>query len=374
MSNANQLEIGLLALINAERADAGLSPLRLITVLNDAAESHSAWMLQTETFSHTGAGGTSPSERMADAGYPFEGRTVALENIGWQSERGPDGAADDVAQIHDGLMASDGHRANILNPDVTDIGIGVETGTFSTPGGDFEAVMVTQVFGRTDGDVSGMIDPGTGAADPADDVVDDPVADDTPPTDDGTGPDTPAPDTPDTPADDTPAGDPSPDDPTGDMDQPDLVADADDNGQDDQDTDTPDQTDTGDGDQTGDDDSPDTDPGVPTMADMPLPCGLDMFHVDLSSAFDVRKEGDQWIWETSEDRLVDAFLASFNDWADGDTSPGYDVDIMADDADIDADLADILPVKDGMDAPGQMSPETDDDGENEDDWLMESCV
>ena len=126
MSIANTLELAMLALINDERAEAGLSPLRMITLLNQAAEDHSSWMLENDSFSHEGADDTSPSDRMAGAGYPFEGRTMALENIGWQSARGLDGHADDVAQIHASLMDSPGHRANILNPDVQDIGIGIE--------------------------------------------------------------------------------------------------------------------------------------------------------------------------------------------------------------------------------------------------------
>jgi len=45
MSQANEVELEMLALINAERADAGLNPLLLNTALNEAAEDHSAWML-----------------------------------------------------------------------------------------------------------------------------------------------------------------------------------------------------------------------------------------------------------------------------------------------------------------------------------------
>ena len=190
MSNANALELGMLALINDERAAAGLDPLRLITTLNAAAENHSLWMLETDTFSHAGADGSTPSDRMEDAGYPFEGASLALENIGWQSARGAEGFEDDVAQVHAGLMSSPGHRANILNPNAEDIGIGIEIGTFSGSGGDFEAVMVTQVFGTTDADLSAWVDPLTGV--PEDDVVeedvvdeDDSMPDDLPPDDIG---------------------------------------------------------------------------------------------------------------------------------------------------------------------------------------------
>ena len=41
--------------------------------LDLAAEGHSAWMLQTDIFSQTGAGGTDPGQRMTAAGYSFTG-------------------------------------------------------------------------------------------------------------------------------------------------------------------------------------------------------------------------------------------------------------------------------------------------------------
>lgn len=40
-------------------------------LLHDASDTHGAWMLATDTFSHTGAGGSSPGARMAEAGYDF---------------------------------------------------------------------------------------------------------------------------------------------------------------------------------------------------------------------------------------------------------------------------------------------------------------
>ena len=48
----------LLELINAERAKAGVQPLVFDNDLSEAAEGHSRWMIATDVFSHTGAGGT----------------------------------------------------------------------------------------------------------------------------------------------------------------------------------------------------------------------------------------------------------------------------------------------------------------------------
>ncbi len=149
MSKANALEQQMLDLINAERAKVGVDPLTFNDNLNGASEEHSKWMLQTNTFSHTGPGGNSADQRMEAAGYKLEGNALAGENIGWQSERGAPGLADDVVQVHQGLMDSPGHRANILNPDYKEIGIGIERGDF-TDGSTFDAIMVTQNFGTTE--------------------------------------------------------------------------------------------------------------------------------------------------------------------------------------------------------------------------------
>ncbi|MDT8853537.1 hypothetical protein RNZ50_00520 [Paracoccaceae bacterium Fryx2] len=42
-------------------------------LLHQAAEAHAQWMLDQDIFSHTGAGGSAPHDRMEDAGYAFTG-------------------------------------------------------------------------------------------------------------------------------------------------------------------------------------------------------------------------------------------------------------------------------------------------------------
>ncbi|WP_198389342.1 CAP domain-containing protein [Roseovarius faecimaris] len=146
MSQPNALEQLMLELINEERAAVGAPPLRFNGDLNEASEDHSSWMLATDVFSHTGQGGSSAGDRIQQAGYELEGNWTWGENIAWQSERGDPGLEDDVRDLHESLMNSPGHRANILNPDFEEIGIGIERGDF----GRFDSVMVTQNFGTTD--------------------------------------------------------------------------------------------------------------------------------------------------------------------------------------------------------------------------------
>ncbi|MEP1199604.1 CAP domain-containing protein [Tateyamaria sp.] len=145
MSVASVLERQMLELINQERTSRGLDPLALELRLNDASEDHSEWIDDTRNFSHTGVDGSSPGDRIVDAGFTLSGNWTWGENIAYQSERGAPGIADDVIDLHTSLMNSPGHRANILNPDFELIGIGIEVGD----GRGFDAVYVTQNFART---------------------------------------------------------------------------------------------------------------------------------------------------------------------------------------------------------------------------------
>ncbi|MCZ4261708.1 CAP domain-containing protein [Limimaricola sp. G21655-S1] len=149
MSIANDLERQMLSLINEERSTLGLSSLKLELNLNDSSEDHSNWMLQSDTFSHTGQGGSSATDRMRAADFDFSGSWASGENLAWQSERGASGLSDDVVDLHESLMNSPGHRANILNPDFEYVGIGIERGDFKG----WDGVMVTQNFARTGGQV-----------------------------------------------------------------------------------------------------------------------------------------------------------------------------------------------------------------------------
>ena len=150
MSQASALEQEMLALVNAERAKVGVDPLTFDDNLNAAAENHSSWMLENDIFNHIGVDGTEPEERVVDAGYVLEGTSAVGENIGWQSTRGEPGLSDDIEQVHESLMNSPSHRAAILNPLFTEIGIGIEDGDFFSNGRDWDAVMVTQNFGTTE--------------------------------------------------------------------------------------------------------------------------------------------------------------------------------------------------------------------------------
>lgn len=145
MSQANAYEQYMLELVNAERAKVGAQPLAFDSNLNTASENHSTWMISTDTFSHTGTGGSSPGTRMTAAGYAFSGSWSWGENIAWASTRAPAGLQDEVLLLHTSLMNSAGHRANILNDGYREVGIGFEVGQY----GSYEGAFVTQDFATT---------------------------------------------------------------------------------------------------------------------------------------------------------------------------------------------------------------------------------
>jgi uncharacterized protein YkwD len=104
----------VVALANADRAEAGCPPLRIDDRLARAAQEHSDAMAALDFFSHTSPDGTTAFERMEAAGYPEPGG----ENIA-QGQRS-------AQEVHDAWMGSDGHRRNILDCDFTGVGVGLE--------------------------------------------------------------------------------------------------------------------------------------------------------------------------------------------------------------------------------------------------------
>lgn len=149
---ATALEKHVVASINAERADAGLPALRIETHLNASAQAHSDWMADTGTFSHSGVGGSHATDRIGEADFPLVAPWRTSENIAFTSISGGLGTGE-MDFLHEGLMESDGHRGNILDPDVSYVGVGVSVGTITTAGIEQDVVYLTQNFADTSGEV-----------------------------------------------------------------------------------------------------------------------------------------------------------------------------------------------------------------------------
>jgi uncharacterized protein YkwD len=122
-------------------------PLAFHPQLISAARAHSQWMLDTDIFSHTGSGGSSPGDRMTQAGYPFTGSWSWGENIGWRGTTGTSDITAFTALMHDGLFLSPDHRANLMKDQFDEVGIGLLDGSFEQ----FNALMGTQNFALSGG-------------------------------------------------------------------------------------------------------------------------------------------------------------------------------------------------------------------------------
>jgi uncharacterized protein YkwD len=107
----------VVALTNEQRLANGCKALTVNPILTSVAQAHSADMAKRNFFDHNNPDGKSPFDRMTAAGYKYR---MAAENIaaGYPT----------AAAVVDGWMNSQGHRENILNCGLTQIGVGYVTG------------------------------------------------------------------------------------------------------------------------------------------------------------------------------------------------------------------------------------------------------
>jgi hypothetical protein len=112
--------------LNRARVDEGLDPLAWSDALADVAEGHAYDMYLNGFFSHTSPTSGTLVDRLRDAGLVYR---VAGENLA---------LAATPEEVHDGLMDSPGHRANIVGDSYRRVGIAVVSGRLG--------LMTVQVF------------------------------------------------------------------------------------------------------------------------------------------------------------------------------------------------------------------------------------
>ena len=111
-----EAEQQLFDLVNKERTSRGLKALTLDPRLVPVARAHAAEMFRLKYFGHISPVTGSPFDRLKAAGITDYIR--AGENLAY---------AQSVAIAHQGLMNSEAHRENILKPEYTKLGVGVES-------------------------------------------------------------------------------------------------------------------------------------------------------------------------------------------------------------------------------------------------------
>ena len=141
--NLDRVAAATLCLVNLQRRDAGVAPLGENAKLDQVAGAHSQDMTTQGYFDHVSPGGSTPQSRMTQVGYISDRVSYTVgENIAWAT-----GPLATPASIVDDWMHSPGHRANILDGNFRDTGMGVSLGSVGPLGGGDTGAAYTQDFG-----------------------------------------------------------------------------------------------------------------------------------------------------------------------------------------------------------------------------------
>lgn len=148
---ANQPELQMAALINEARAQEGVAPLKIEVHLNQSASVQSHHMDATDELTHEGPGGNTVADRVEEAGFDLKGSWRITENVGYiQNAARPEPSS--LKLIHDAFLKSAGHRDNILDTDVSYVGVNIHQGLMvNTDGIEVPTLFFTVNFGATSG-------------------------------------------------------------------------------------------------------------------------------------------------------------------------------------------------------------------------------
>jgi hypothetical protein len=120
------------SLTNVSRVEYSLKPLTMNAKLSRAAQAKADDMLAKQYFAHVSPDGSNPWSFFKKAGYNY---IAAGENLAVDFSQ--------AESVERAWMNSPGHRANILNNNFEEIGIGISQGTFEG----HETTFVVQMFG-----------------------------------------------------------------------------------------------------------------------------------------------------------------------------------------------------------------------------------
>lgn len=122
--------------INEKRAESNLPKLKQNTDLSNAASLKAKDMINRSYFEHY-AFGLAPWDFMKMSGYDYlyAGENLAMD---FNTSEG----------IVNAWMSSPAHRANILDPEFTETGVGIIKGEYTENGITHETIMVDNMFGQ----------------------------------------------------------------------------------------------------------------------------------------------------------------------------------------------------------------------------------
>lgn len=129
---------GILSIVNTERISRNLSTMSLNQSLNESATIKAKDILANQYFAHTAPNGTTVDDLVEDTGYQYlkVGENLALGEFVSDSD------------VMKAWMASPGHKANILDAQFDELGVGIQKGVYEGA----TVYVVVQHFGRPTSD------------------------------------------------------------------------------------------------------------------------------------------------------------------------------------------------------------------------------
>lgn len=122
----------IIALTNESRQEFSVSALTENRILDKAAQAKADDMLEKGYFAHNSPDGRTPWDFITKAGYSY---LMAGENLAVNFT--------EAENVETAWMNSSGHKANILNKNFVEIGIGIAQGTYQN----HSAIFIVQEFG-----------------------------------------------------------------------------------------------------------------------------------------------------------------------------------------------------------------------------------
>ena len=137
--NSDRHDWRILKLVNKERAKVGADPLKINQQLDRAADLHSQDQARMDNMTHRGSNGSQLGNRVDNTGYEWSRVAENVSQVAYTPWTVMYGGM--VGNIDmQGWMESAGHRQNILDPNLEEIGVGYAVNADGNP-------YWTQVFG-----------------------------------------------------------------------------------------------------------------------------------------------------------------------------------------------------------------------------------
>lgn len=134
-----QVEIAVIEMTNRVRGEQKLAAVSPNPQLAAAARAYAAYLAKSKEFSHT-ADGREAGDRIQAAGYQW---CQVGENLALAQSSAGFATGDLATRAIEGWLNSPGHRENLMQPAVTEIGVGVAKAPDKDP-----KYITVQLFGR----------------------------------------------------------------------------------------------------------------------------------------------------------------------------------------------------------------------------------